>query len=303
MAMNTRTYTAGRFFMEIGDHNVGYLKSCTPPSMEGQVHVHDLGPDNIRKKQIANVGWGPGKMSVGAGMGKGMYEWIKQSFDKGYKAQSGRIVAADFDYKAQSEMTFDGAIITEVTVPKLSGDAKTALYLDVSFDPETVRNSKGDGSVVQSPIGDKQKAWLCSNYRVTIGGLECGRVASVDAFTWKCGVAKDEVGITKEPTKHATSVTVPDLKLQISMADYEMWERAAHDWFIVGKNTEPDELEGSIEFLGPDMTTVLGTITLERVGFKKFGRPGLTANEEKVARFDVELYVEKMTFDMQHNNA
>ena len=32
-------------------------------------------------------------------MGKGMYQWIKQSFDKGHQKQDGSFTAADFDYK------------------------------------------------------------------------------------------------------------------------------------------------------------------------------------------------------------
>ena len=36
--------------------------------------------------------------------------------------------------------------------------------------------------------------------------------------------------------------------------------------------------------------------TLHNVGFKKFSKDDFEANSEKIARFSVELYVEKMDF-------
>jgi hypothetical protein len=49
-------------------------------------------------------------------------------------------------------------------------------------------------------------------------------------------------------------------------------------------------------FLGPDMKEELGEVTLLNVGFKKFSKDDFEANSEKIARFSVELYVEKMEF-------
>jgi hypothetical protein len=51
------------------------------------------------------------------------------------------------------------------------------------------------------------------------------------------------------------------------------------------------------------MKKELGHITLERVGFKKFSKDDLEANSEKIARFSVELYVEKMTFTINEYDA
>lgn len=290
--------------MEIDGYNVGYLKSVTEPSMEGEIAVNELGPANVQKKHVANIKWTGAKASVGIGMGKGMYEWIKQSFDMGYSAKTGRIVSADFDYKAQSELSFEDALITAVTVPKLEGSAKVGAYFDIEFEPERVRYAKAGGEVIKGDVGEKQKSWLTSNYRVEgFAGLPLDRVASVDSFTWKCAIVQDQVGITREATKHPAKVTVPDIKLSISMADYAPWAAAAKKWFIDGHHLESDEMEGRIVFLGPNMSDELGSIDLKNVGFKKVSRQALEANSEKIARFDVEFYVEKMIFDIKHFNA
>ena len=304
-APTSRSHTAGRFKLDVGNYDVGFLKKFSGLAMEADIVSHDLGPDNIQKKNVANIKWTAGKASVGIGMGKGMYDWIKASFAKAQYPQDGMFTAADFDYKAQTQLEFFGAIITSVTVPKLSGDSKDAAYFDVEFEPERVRWKKAGGEDIRSKIGPKQKAWLCSNYMVEIGDLPCDRVASVDSFTWKCSVATDAVGIFRENTKHAAKVTVPDIKLAISNADHAAWAERAHKWFIDGHHREEDEMNGHILFLGPDMdkSKPLGEIELLNVGFKKFSDDDSEANSEKIKRFNVELYVEKMNFIINEYDA
>lgn len=298
-----RTYTGGRFMLDVDGYNVGFLKKFSGLAMEADIASNDLGPDNVQKKHVANVKWTAGKATIGIGMGKGMYDWIKAAFDKGVQTKNGRFVSADFDYKAQSELTFMNGLITGVTVPKLDGSSKDAAYFDVEFEAEQVRWAKGGGEKVQGTVGPKQKAWLCSNFRVEIGGLPCDRIATVDSFTWKCAVASDQVGIFREPTKHPAKVTVPDIKLGISYADHDAWAQAAKKWFVDGNHLESDEMNGRIVFLGPDMKKELGEVTLLNVGFKKFSDEDAEANSEKIKRFNVELYVEKMEFKISEFDA
>lgn len=296
--MGKRTYTSGRFALEIDGSNAGYLKKFSGLAMEADIVTNDMGSDNVQKKHVGNIKWTPGKATVGIGMGKSLYQWIAASFDKGYVTKNGAFVSGDFDYKAQSRLDFYNALITSLTVPKLDGSSKDAAYFDVEFDAEQVRWSDGGGATIQPHVSPKQKNWLCSNFRVTIGNLPCNRVASVDSFTWKCAVASDQVGIFREPTKHPAKITVPDLKLAISYADHDPWAKAAHSWFVSGNHCESDEMNGSIEFLGPNMKEVLGSIDLQNVGFKKFSAEDSEANSEKIKRFNVELYVEKMKFNI-----
>ena len=71
-----RTYTGGRFALDINGANAGYLEKFSIVS-------NDLGPDNVQKKHVAGIKWTPGKATIGIGMGNEMYQWIKAAFDKG----------------------------------------------------------------------------------------------------------------------------------------------------------------------------------------------------------------------------
>ena len=79
--LTDRSYTAGRFALDIAGYNVGFLKKFSGMAMEADVVANDLGPDNVQKKHVSNIKWTAGKATVGIGMGKGMYDWIKQQQD------------------------------------------------------------------------------------------------------------------------------------------------------------------------------------------------------------------------------
>jgi T4-like virus tail tube protein gp19 len=298
-----RSYTGGNFKLDIDGFDVGYLKKVSGMGMTADIAENKLGPDNVTKKHVANIKWEPGKAEVGIGMGMGMYSWIKAAFDKAVLTKNGTLTAADFNHKAVSSLTFSNALINEVTVPKLSGDDKNGAYFTVGWQAETVRWAKGGGEDIRSKIGPKQKAWLCSNFRVEIGNLPCSRVASVDSFTWKCSTTPDQIGIFREPTYHPAAVTVPDIKLSISYGDYDAWAAAANAWFVGGKHLEGDEMTGQITFLGPDMKQELGAIELHNVGFKSFSYEDLEGASDKVKRFSPTLYVERMVFKITEYDA
>lgn len=285
--------------LDIAGVNVGFLKKFSGFAMEADIVSYDDAAANVQKKRVASIKWTPAKATIGIGMGKEMYQWIKAAFDKGYETRDGGLVSADFNYKAQSRFNFQSAHITSVTIPKLDGSSKDAAYFEVEFEAEQVRWEKGGGENVKAKAGAKQKAWLCSNFRVEIGSLPCRRVATVDSFTWKCAVAADQVGDFREPTKHPAKVTVPDIKLGVAMADYQPWAEAAKKWFVDGLHEEKDTMTGRIAFLNPDMKTEIGSIELLNIGFKKFFPNDLEANTGKIARFDVELYCEAMKFNIK----
>ena len=298
-----KTYTGGRFQLDVGAYSVGYLKKFSGLAMEADIASNDLGPDNMQKKHVTNFKWTGGKATVGMGMGKGMYTWIEQSFKKGHQKQDGQFIAADFDYKAQSVIEFYDALITGVTVPKLSADSKDACYFDVEFEPERVKWSKGGGKMINGKLGTAQKQWTCNNYRIEIGKLPCLNVSSIDSFTWKCAIAADPQGWGNEPVKCAAMVTTPDLKLGISYLDHQEWADAVRSWFIDGNRKEEDEMDGAITFLGPNLKDVLGTIELKHLGFKKFSDDDVEANSEKIKKFNVELYCEAIEFKMDKVDA
>ena len=62
-------------------------------------------------------------------------------------------------------------------------------------------------------------------------------------------------------------------------------------------------MQGGITFLDTNTKDEIGGIDLINCGFKKFSQNDFEANSEKISRFDVELYVEKMRFTLNDLDA
>ena len=290
---DVRPTIGGHFALDIMGANAGALKRFDGMNMEADVVTNDLGPENIQKKQIANIRWTPAKATVGSGMSKEVSAIVQQAFTAKQKPFDGALHLTDANYKVQSSLTFTGALMTSVTVPKLDGSSKDVAYFDLEWEAEQVRWIKGSNAEVR-PSAPAKKALLCSNFRFEMGSLPCSRVATIDSFTWRCSIVRESTGALRPAT-----VTVPNIKVGVSMADFEAWLQAAAKWFIDGKHQEKHEMAGAIVFLAPDLQTEIGRVTLKNCGFAKFMRAPFEASSEQIARFSSEFYVEAMEFALK----
>jgi len=295
-----RSATAGRFVVEIDGRHCAYVKECSGGEAEADVGTHDHGPLNMQTKQMTNFKFTPFKCKLGIAQGGAMNDWIKASFARAYATKSGAIIAGDFNYKATHRIDFVNALVTTVTVPALDGSSKETGYIDVEWEAENVHHSPGGGEPIAGDYGTKQKQWTPSMFKFDLAGLTdaCKRVSKIDSFSWKQKVAKDMIGAQRIMTVHPAAVTVPDIKLTLSAADFEPWRAWAQAWFQDGKCTHEFHKDGTITFLSPDMATEIGTIELKQCGLKKVTAPPLKANSEEIARVTVELFVEEMVFNM-----
>lgn len=289
------SHAGAHYALDIDGLPVESLKSISGLDMQADIASNVLGPDAVAKKHVAGVSWSPARASLGLGMGQAMYAWMKNAFAQGASRADGTLAVCDVNFKQRSLLTFQDALMTAVTVPRLDGSSKESGAFDVEFAPAQVRLARGDGSDIRHAHGGKQQPWICSNFRFTLGTLPCTRVASIESFTWRCEVADDTTGVFREPTKHPAKVTVPDLRLSISQADYDAWAQSARAWFVDGRHLEADEMEGVITLLTPDLQTPLGEIVLGNVGFKRFSPLPAADGSDALYRFKVDLYVERMS--------
>ena len=289
MATQTK-FASGRFALDVDGSQVDDLKRFSGLDAQAEIVADDTGAAGTQEKHVTNTRWTPGQATVGMSMGKGMCAWIQSALNTGAGRRGGAFKVADVNGKVRSIFQFLNASVTDFTVPRLDGASKDVGAFDVGFETEMVRWSKGAGEELPGKPGSKTKAWLCSNFKVAIGTLPCTRVATIDSFTWHCLVPTSQ---------HKPVVSVPDLRLTISSADYDAWAVAAKRWFIDGERAEANEMSGRITFLGPNLADDLGSIDLLNVGFKKFERPATVANSEQIERFAVEFYVEKMMLNIK----
>jgi hypothetical protein len=300
--MADRSYAAGRFAFGIDGQFAGFVKKVSGGTIKGELVTHNLGTSNVQKKHLATISHEPLTMEVSMGMGNPLWEWVRASWDRGFVQKNCELQACDFNHKVQAVRAFSDAYIKKVTVPAMDGSSKEPGYFTIEVDPRIIRYEKGTGAEIKGDELLGSKKWLCSNFRFELGSLPCDRVAKIDSFSWEQKIVKDEVGAFREPMKEPAALTIPNLKLTISMADVDPWSDWHKSFVIDGKCTDGDELSGSLTFLGPDLTEELGAIEFLHVGIISLEQEGVEANKEDVARFTVELYCEEMRFTNFVNN-
>jgi len=295
MPIVQNNHAGAHYALDIEGLAVESLKTISGLDLQADIATEPLGAGLAPRKHVAGISWTPARASIGMGMGQAMYEWMKNAFALGVSRASGTLATGDVNFKQRSLLGFDDALLTAITVPRLDAASKDTGAFDIEFVPERVRLAKGDGSDIRQALGSKQQPWVCSNFRFALGTLPCARVASIESFTWRCAATPDAMGVVSPPTQHPVAAEVPDLRVSISLADYDAWSRAARDWFIDGRHLEGDEMDGVITLLTPDLQTPLGEIVLGNVGFKRFSQLPAADGSDALYRFTVDLYVERMS--------
>jgi hypothetical protein len=243
-----------------------------------------------QKKHITKMRYQAIKFDVGLGMSKALSDSIRRTFDGRQPRMDGAVVEADFDLNAVERREFTRALITEVGFPALDGASKDAALLTVEVAPETVRFAPGKGKV-QAPL-TKSKAWLASNFRFELDGIDTARVSRIDPFVLKQAVT-ESAGASRDPLVQPGRIEVPNLTVTFSGPppdDLITW----HDDFLVRGNSGDDrEKKGAIVFLAPDLKQELGRVELANVGIFELAR---STDASGIKRFTASLYVEEMRF-------
>jgi phage tail-like protein len=293
--------------LELGDTLAGWVHSVEGGGATGEVVTEKQGTDGVARKHIGNVKYEDITISCAAGMSKHFYEWISDTLaSKGAETRrNGAIKLVDFDYNIKAVRTFTNAIISEVTFPALDAGSKDAAKLTLKFSPEVTRFKKGSGKVVNDDANSKQKAWLPSNFRLTIDGLEaaCAKVSKVEALTIKQKVAESPVGELRDLQIEPTKIEFPNLKVSLADVNAEQFAAWHEDFVIKGNNGQEQEKSGLLEYLDQTRSKVLMAISLKGLGIFKYDLDVITAGaNESPTQAKIEMYCEKIEFGFTKPN-
>jgi len=253
-------------------------------NLSNDVVTEKLGPDHVVHKHIGGVKYEDCTIQVGSGMSVAMYDWIKDAFDHGFDKSAQRrasIVVVGSRGEEAFRRSFQSALITEVSFPALNVSSTKTAPIAVTFSSQQVSDSKPSGLPV---IGAKQKAWLCSNFRLEIGGLKmANRVSSIDSFTWKCAVQSDgSLGLDMGNIAiHCDVASLPDFQ----------------QWLVNLQQGIDDERNGALTIVGGGGVLTLGLFNLGVFELRPDHAPGQLSN----GRFVAEMYCEKATWDIKKN--
>jgi phage tail-like protein len=297
MAGPVRNFVTGNYFLELDGVKTGFLKSIEGGTATAEVVKEASGAAYFEKKHLGPLKYEDISMQLGFSMTKAVYDWIAACWQMNYQRKNGRIVACDFKMDAQSELQFFNALLTEVGVPAADGASKDPAYITLKMGPEYTRRQKSSGKPGSEFGKNEQKLWLPSNFRLTIDGLDCTKVNKVDAFTVKCTTKDEEIGDARDYLKEPGKVEFPNLKVQFSAISAQSWVDYHDDFVIKGNCWEDKEKSGELVFLSPNRQTELAAVKFFNLGIFKLSAAKLEGNSDNQARYDAELYCERMEFE------
>jgi len=298
-----RAYVAGRYGIELDGIKAGWVWSVEGGHATSEVVMEKLGSDHIIKKHLAGVKYEDISVACGTGMSKAFYQWMKDSFDHKYTRKNGAIIAADYNYKEHSRMTFTNALVTEIGFPALDAASKDAAKMTIKFKPEITRTTQRTGGPsIAGQFENKQavqKKWLPANFKIRIDGLDkgCSRVNKIEAIVVKQKVAEHAVGEMRDYEQEPMNMEIPNLVLTMPESHADEFYKWHEDFVIKGNNGDDAEKGGTLEYLTPNLKEVLFTLTFQHLGIFKLTPEKVESGSEQLRRIKAEMYCEDMKFD------
>jgi phage tail-like protein len=289
-----RSYVAGNFFFQMDGVKCGFIKSMDGGAITAEVINEPSGPSYFVKKHIGTPKYEDFTMQIGFSMSKAVYDWIAASWQMNYQRKNGAVIACDYKLDAKSQREFFNALITETGIPACDGASKEPAYLTLKYAPEYTRYTKASGKASGEFGKNEQKLFLPQNFRLTIDGLDCTKVAKVDAFTVKQTAVTDDIGDSRDYLKEPGKLEFPNLKITMSEVAAQTGSEWHEDFVIKGNNDEGREKNGVLEFLSPNRQDVIFTVKFFNLGIFKISTDKSEANADAIKRVSGELYCERM---------
>jgi hypothetical protein len=303
MTVDKRSYTSGHFELLIDGHaSTAYLKSVDGGFAKAQLVDEPIGPSNERIKHTSVVDIDPFTIDFGISGANDILRWIQSSWNKKYGRRNGTVSHANFNLKKTFEHEFREALITETSIPALDGSSKEAAYMKIKIQPEYVRAKKLAGTeVAKGNLGQKQKMWMASGFRLNIDGIDETRYTNkVEAFTIKQGIKKLYTGQERFPQIEPTKIEFPNITGTIAL-EYADKLIEWHDKYVMAGQSDPKaQKTGSIEFLTPQRDKTIFSINLYEVGIQSLQVLQSQANQDAIKRVKFELYVGRMDLDASY---
>ena len=300
-------YAAAHFGRELdGNQEVSLFRSVEGGGVRADVMTYQYGDrgGNDRWRILGKPKFEDIKLQVGMSMSGPFSAWIDAFFNNKPARKNGAIVAADFYYKERARRTFKEALIKEITFPKLDGQDKNAVYMNVGLTVEDIEFLPGSGNKIplQTEGFDAQKQWTANNFHFSLDGFgdQCNRVVKIDSFTIKQNIIEHHYGGFKAAIKTPSNVEYPNLVFYVPEPDAQpfmthMATRVGFGGKGNGTVRDATKLNGQLDTYDNELQPVF-TLELFGADILSVTPDKSDATSEELKLVKIELHTERMTF-------
>jgi hypothetical protein len=288
-----RSFAAARFLLELDGARCGFVRSVEGGAIKAEVVKEPARTGGFVKKHLGIARVEPLQLQLDLSLDKAVYAWIADAWSGKPGRRSAAVVETDANLKALRRRELGNPLLAAVTFPALDGASKDAAFLTLELHAETVRTQKGSGQAVKPPAA-KAKAWVRSNFRLEIGGLECKLVSRIDSFTVRSAPAPDDpVREARDLEVQPGAIDFPNVRITLAESSAKSWFDWQQSFVVEGKNADKQEKSGKIVLLGANLADVLGEIRFFNLGLFRLAEAKLQPTDA-VKRVVADLYCERM---------
>jgi hypothetical protein len=253
------------------------VKSVGGGAVVGVVVNSPAGMSPFREKHLGGVQYESIEIAVGSlDAARPLIEWVKNSWQGTRPQKNGALMRVGSNGRPVSRREFVKAVIADTTIPKCDGSSNNPAFITINLAPELTRDVTPPTTM---PLpGSGSSSLISSNFRLSIGGLDCTKVTKIDSF-----MIRQITG----------GIDFPNLRIELAVVSAESWRAWFRSFVIGGDSSAGNEKSGTLSFLAPNLAAVLATISFQNLGiFRLENAPAETSGE--IARVVADLYCERM---------
>jgi hypothetical protein len=283
------TIGSGRAALELDGVDAGWLASVSGGDAEGVV-VSETGTDGVIRKHIGGVRYTDIELSVNVPLRPPLSDWVAGTIGQKRVGRNGAIRFVDADLREIARLDFSNALIREVTFQPLDAASKEPARVTMKLAPESTRRLKGTGQPIMPSVPVQRPIARASNFRLSIEGLDCKRVASIGPITIKQQIVETGAGGGRVRLEPGGSLDIGELAVAVAgdSPDFIAW----HNEFVVVGSPSASEKTGTLELLAPDLKTAVSRLTFAGLGI--FNLQHETGEAERLPRLRASMYCEEV---------
>jgi hypothetical protein len=238
-----------------------YADVITEPAPHGQPPRKHCGPPKYEQLSV----------DFGFEMPRPLSKWIADSWMGHPQATNGAVVAFDARQGPTNRREFSSTTITKTIIPTCDKASTQRGYITLGFAPRDIKYASPSGTAPRPP----RTWWIQRDFRLDIDAIDCSGVIRIESF------------VVDETTR--------DLSVVLTRNNADAWIAWHRDAVIRGQS-DANERNGTLKFLGADLASEFGHIEFSHLGIYnlRFEATAPGASQQLLIRAD--LYFEGVQF-------
>ncbi len=260
--MATTRITASNLALELDGKSAGSLRSCQPASVRVEVNHGGTAPDFAVR---GGVRIALGEMAAEADLAEPgpLVDWLARLLSGDMALQSGAVVLADMNFKAQRRIGFTGACLTALNWPVLdAADGKRPFTVGLRWLAERVDDDAASGNV-KDRLSGKRKTIQAGNFRIDglpFGGEFVTRIAlPAISMAWP----EANTGGSRWDGRPAAVLTLGELRLEVAARHGDAVRKWVRQLIADGTLDNNEALHLKVDMLDAALKKALATIDLQ----------------------------------------